>query len=238
MRYILEAGLKALPPDDWTAALPAVKSVAKDGVRFGDVTVFVGENGSGKSTLLEAVAVAWGFNPEGGSRNFHFATRETHSRLWQSLKLIKSASRPRDGFFLRSESLYNVATEIENIADGDPDVMLKGYGGRSLHELSHGEGVMALALNRFGQGLYIMDEPEAGLSPLRQLALLARMKELASGGSQLIVATHSPILMACPGAVVYALDGEGMRRCDYRETEHFKLMRDFVNAPERTAALL
>lgn len=239
MRYLLEARLKAPPAERWTARLPAVRALGQQGLEFDDVTVFVGENGTGKSTVLEAIAAAWGFNPEGGSRNFHFSTRESHSGLWESLRLVKSAVRPRDGFFLRSESLYNVASEIERIDDDDPfHLMLDSYGGRSLHEMSHGEGVMSLAVNRFGSGLYIMDEPEAALSPLRQLALLSRMKELVGAGSQIIVATHSPIVMAYPDALVYLLDGEGIRRCDFRETEHFKIMKDFINAPERIAEML
>jgi predicted ATPase len=137
------------------------------------VTYVVGENGSGKSTLLEAIAVAWGFNPEGGTRNFRFGTRQSHSELHEYLRIAKGVRRPRDGFFLRAESFFNVATEIDRL-----DVV-DSYGGRSLHEQSHGEAFLALMMNRFGgEGLYILDEPEAALSPQRQLTALARIHQL------------------------------------------------------------
>ena len=161
------------------------------------VTFFVGENGTGKSTLLEAVAVVEGFNPEGGSRGFHFSTRESHSELCECLRLSRGLRRMRrtDGFFFRAESYFNVATEIEN---SFPQY-LGAYGGKSLHEQSHGESFLALVLNRFkGNGIYLLDEPEAALSPSRQMAFLAAMHDLLKRGSQFVIATHSPILMAYP----------------------------------------
>jgi predicted ATPase len=191
------------------------------------VTFLVGENGTGKSTLLEALAVAWGFNAEGGSRNFAFATRPSHSPLHVALALTRGLRRPRDGFFLRAESFFNVATEIERL-----DVA-HSYGGRSLHEQSHGESFFTLVTRRFGgQGLYLMDEPEAALSPSRQLALLARMHQLVEDDSQFIIATHSPILMAYPQARIYLLSGDSIRAVKYTETEHYAVTREFLNKPE------
>lgn len=200
------------------------------------VTFFVGENGSGKSTLLEAIAVALGFNPEGGSRNFHFDTRPSHSELHAHLRIAKGYKRPRDGFFLRAESFFNVATNIEQM-DADPapaPPVINSYGGVSLHEQSHGESFLALMMKRFGgQGLYLLDEPEAALSPQRQLAALACLHELVGQGSQFIIATHSPILMAYPDAWIYRFDGEGAQRVAYEDTEHFQVMQTFMRDPQR-----
>jgi predicted ATPase len=191
------------------------------------VTFFIGENGTGKSTLIEAMAVAAGFNAEGGSRNFNFATRRTESELHQVLRLVRSARRQRDGYFLRAESLYNVASNIDDMVD-----LADSYGGRSLHAQSHGEAFLALALHRFGSnGLYLLDEPEAALSPSRQLALLALIDDhVQHRGSQFIVATHSPILMAYPDATIYELSIEhGIRSVKYEDTDHFLITRDFLN---------
>jgi len=221
--------------DAYPFRIPAVRELY--GLAFHpDVTFIVGENGSGKSTLLEGIAAAWGFNPEGGSVNFRFSTRASHSALHDHLRLVKSIRRPRDGFFLRAESFFNVATDIERM-DADPAFgapVIDSYGGRSLHEQSHGESFLALLLNRFGgQGLYILDEPEAALSPTRQLAVLRRMRQLVLEDSQFIVATHSPILMAYPGAKIYLLDGTGYTEVRYEDTEHYAVTRDFLNNPER-----
>ena len=200
------------------------------------VTFIVGENGSGKSTLLEAIAVGLGFNAEGGSKNFRFGTRASHSELHQFLRLSRGL-RPRDGFFLRAESFFNVATEIEKL-DDEPAIALpiiKSYGGVSLHEQSHGESFFTLLTKRFGgQGLYILDEPEAALSPQRQMAVLVRFHDLIKLKSQFIIATHSPILMAYPDAWIYECSSEGLRRVAYTDTEHYKVSRHFLNHPERT----
>ncbi|MFN8522301.1 MAG: AAA family ATPase [Chloroflexota bacterium] len=200
------------------------------------VTYFIGENGSGKSTLLEAIAVAAGFNAEGGSRSFRFQTRSTESSLHEALRLTRSIRRQRDGFFLRAESLYNVATEIEELNKPElgPGNLFESYGGDSLHAQSHGESFIALASHRFrGEGLYLLDEPEAALSPSRQLAFLALIDDLVRNrGSQLIIATHSPILMAYPQATICLFDEQGIRPIAFRETEHYRLTRDFLNSPE------
>lgn len=203
------------------------------------VTFFAGENGSGKSTLLEAIAVAFGFNPEGGTRNFNFSTRATHSELNDYIRLIKGTKRPGDGFFLRAESFYNVASNIEDINDdGFGPPLIESYGGVSLHEQSHGESFFAVFLNRFGgRGLYILDEPEAALSPMRQLSMLTRMHELVGMDSQFIIATHSPIIMAYPDADIYWID-EGFRKVKYEETEHYQVTRGFLNNRDRMLGIL
>ncbi|WP_241292465.1 AAA family ATPase [Burkholderia stabilis] len=200
------------------------------------VTFFVGENGSGKSTLLEAIAVSMGFNPEGGTKNFNFGTRASHSNLASYLRIAKGVRRPRDGFFLRAESFFNVATEIEHL-DAEPSFgppVIDSYGGHSLHEQSHGESFMSLLMNRFGgKGLYLLDEPEAALSPQRQLAALARIHDLAMDDSQFFIATHSPILMAYPDASIFQFDAAGVSQVAYEETEHYQVMRTFLMDPKR-----
>lgn len=210
--------------------LPAVRNLTEI-VFKRPVTFLVGENGSGKSTLLEAIAVRAGFNAEGGSRNFAFTTRASHSDLHDNLRLVRGVRRPGDGFFLRAESFFNVATEIERL-DAEPGAgppIIDSYGGRSLHEQSHGESFMTLALERFrGAGLYILDEPEAALSPTRQLALLARIHQLVEAESQFIIATHSPLLLAYPDATILSLEPDGIREVDYEETEHFVVTRRFL----------
>jgi predicted ATPase len=191
------------------------------------VTCFVGENGSGKSTLLEAIAECCGFNPEGGSRDHHRAVHADRSPLAQALRL-SWLPKVAQGFFMRAESFYNFATYIEQVSD------MRAYGGRSLHEQSHGESFLSLFANRFGQGIYILDEPEAALSPQRQLTFLKIVHDLAATGrAQFLIASHSPIILSCPGAVLFSLDGDAVREIDYRETSHFLITRDFLNSPER-----
>ncbi len=197
------------------------------------VTFLVGENGSGKSTVLEAIAVAYGFNPEGGSKNFNFNTRQSHSSLHEQIRLSKGIKRPKDGFFLRAESFFNVATAIENIE------VEHAYGGVSLHEQSHGESFLALITNRFrGKGLYILDEPESALSPQRQLVVLSLIHQLVNDDSQFIIATHSPILMAYPDAIIYHFSENGIDVIKYEETEHYKVTRDFLLNPKRMLDIL
>jgi len=234
-QYISEVRLKRdqVPSfDRYPFSLPAVRNL--DAIELHpQVTFFIGENGSGKSTLLEAIAVAWGFNAEGGTRNFRFGTRVSHSELNQYLVLAKDVHRPKDGFFLRAESFFNVATEIERIGVTD------SYGDRSLHEQSHGESFMALLLNRFsGKGLYLLDEPEAALSPQRQLSVITRIHDLISDESQFIIATHSPILMAYPNATIYGFSQDGVSKIDYYETEHYQVTHDFLANPKRMLDIL
>ena len=198
------------------------------------VTFIIGENGSGKSTLLEAIAAAYGFNPEGGSKNFKFSTHASHSKLYEYIRLIKSHLRPKDGYFLRAESYFNVGTEIEKLDEepGGPPI-INSYGGVSLHEQSHGESFFALMNHRFfGNGLYILDEPEAALSPTRQMAMLTRMHQLIDENSQFIIATHSPIILSYPDAVIYEISDGKIHQPSYEETEHYSITRDFLNSHE------
>lgn len=231
-----------LPEGSYLSSLPAVKHLEKVGeLRLSsDVTFFVGENGTGKSTLLEAIAVAFGFNAEGGTRNFCFSTNETHSSLWKNLTLLKRGFA-EDGFFLRAESLYNVATNIEEldrIAAPSPAISAS-YGGASLHHQSHGESFLAIVQNRFGgKGLYILDEPEAALSPMRLMTLMSEINRLVKNESQFIIATHSPILMTFPEAQILEFSDRGIREVDYRETEHFDITRRFLENPERMLGYL
>lgn len=228
MNYVKGIRLSQMPKS-YTAMIPAVKYLHKcGGISFDKpVTLFVGENGTGKSTLLEAIAVSMGFNAEGGSRDFFFSTKDTHSDLCDNLTTIKSIS-PEDGFFLRAESFYNTASYL------DRNSSLIRYGGISFHEQSHGESFLSLVCNRFeGNGLYILDEPEAALSPQRQLHLIAAMDDLVKRNSQFIIATHSPVIMAYPNAEVKLFTEKNIQTVDYKETEHFKIMKDVILNPER-----
>jgi predicted ATPase len=217
--------------------LPAVRALIEAEIALHpQVTFFVGENGSGKSTILEALAVAAGLNAEGGSRNFDFATRSSESDLVASLRLVRGTRRPRDSFFLRAESYFNVATQIERLdaepAPGPP--IIDSFGGRSLHEQSHGESFFALLQHRFrGNGFYVLDEPEAALSPQRQLAFLTRLHELVRQRSQVVIATHSPILMAYPHARLLRLGEDGIHEVAYEDTEHFQVTRSFLQRRQR-----
>lgn len=203
------------------------------------VTFIIGENGSGKSTLLEAIAVNYGFNPEGGTKNFKFSTNDTHSNLHKYIKLTKGIKIPETGYFLRAESFYNVASNIDELdSEGMGNRIINSYGGISLHEQSHGEAFFSIIMNRFsGRGLYILDEPEAALSPSRQLAMISRINELVKEGSQFIIATHSPILMSYPDSVLYEISDKIEEKC-YTETYHFNITRSFLNNPEKYLRIL
>lgn len=241
-RYISAVSLKCPPPNgSYLNNLPVIKHLARSPIEFTKpVTFIVGENGSGKSTLIEGIAAAFGFNPEGGSLNFSFETKATHSELWRYLRLSK-LYRPKDGFFLRAESFYNASSyleEIDEIPAAAPKV-LDAYGGVSLHEMSHGEGFLKLVQNRFfGHGLYILDEPEAALSPMKIMTLICEIDRLVKDGSQFIIATHSPMLMAMPEAEVLLVGRESVERVDYRETEHFQVTKRFLENPERMIGYL
>ena len=192
-----------------------------------NVTFLVGENGSGKSTLLEALAECCGFAPEGGNRDHQREALLERSELAQALRL-SWMPRVTEGFFMRAESFYNFATYLDRVSD------LRAYGGKSLHQQSHGESFLALFGNRFEQGIYLLDEPEAALSPQRQLAFLRILHQLETPRhAQFIIATHSPIILAYPGASLYSLDGDSVQEIEYQETEHFQVTRNFLNAPER-----
>jgi predicted ATPase len=233
--FVTEVAVRQDPrlrPDSYPYSLPALRRLKT--LRFTTaVTFFVGENGSGKSTLLEGIAAAFGLNPEGGTKHVRFATRGSHSPLYRDLKLTKAPPAPTDSYFLRAETFYNVASVIER--PEDPKAFdLESFGGQSLHDRSHGEAFLALVMHRLrGNGFYLFDEPEAALSPTRQLALLAAMHQLVAKASQFIIATHSPILLAYPGATIYLFGTHLPRRVQFRDTEHYQVTRAFLEHPDR-----
>jgi predicted ATPase len=212
---------------DWAAypfSIPAIASLHRLELHPA-VTFLVGDNGSGKSTLLEAIAIKAGFNPEGGSKNFRTSQRPSESALHAHLRVARGAYREKSGFFLRAETMFNVSTEAEEYRE---------YGWEDLHDKSHGEAFLWVAVNRFrARGLYLLDEPEAALSPQRQLAFLARMHQLVRAGSQFVVSTHSPILMAYPDARILRLDRSGIEEVRYEDTEHYAVTKSFLMDPAR-----
>lgn len=237
--YIHEVRIsKEIPYDNYLSRLPIVRNLREMGaIRFNkNVTFIVGENGIGKSTLIEGLAVAMGFNPEGGTVNFNFSTNDSHSDLYNYLTVSRGYKRHKDGFFLRAESFYNVASNIDEL-DAEPSFgpkLISNYGGVSLHKQSHGESFMALVKNRFwGNGLYILDEPEAALSPMRLMQLMIYMQELIKKDSQFIISTHSPILMTFPDAEVFEITEKGIASVDYKDTEHYIVTKRFMDAPEK-----
>ncbi len=236
MNYLRAIRLREQPTRDlYLNEIPAIRQLIREGsMEFpSPVTIFVGENGTGKSTILEAIAVAMGFNAEGGGREHMFSTQDSHSELWELLTPVKFVS-PDDGFFLRAESFYNTSSYLDRSGS-----LLERYGSKSLHKRSHGEAFLALVQNRFdGHGLYLLDEPEAALSPQRLLSLLIAMRNLVQQNSQFIIATHSPIVMAFPGAEIKLFDEDGIRTVDYRDTDHYKITKQFINDPERMLHLL
>jgi predicted ATPase len=209
--------------DEYPFNVPAIRSL--DELSFHpDVTFLVGENGAGKSTLIEAIAMVMGFGPEGGTKNVQIATTETVSVLHRYLKAVKSFKKPKDNYFLRAESFFNIATYMDQVG------YLGGYGGKSLHMRSHGEAFMATLTRKLrGKGFYLFDEPEAALSPTRQMAALSAIHNLVNNDSQFIIATHSPILLAYPRARILLLDGDGIREIGYEDTEHYSITRQFLN---------
>lgn len=235
MIYLRGIHMRLMPPESsYLTRLPAVRHLAaNERLEFKKpVTFLVGENGAGKSTLLEAIAVAMGFNAEGGSRNFRFSTMATHSELFRYI-VTEKAAYPLDGYFLRAESFYNTASFLDRLNEESGDA-LEPYGGRSLHGQSHGEAFLSLVTNRFGgNGLYLLDEPEAALSPTHIMTLLSEINYLVRKDSQFIISTHSPILMAFPDADILELGENGIRKVGYRETEHYRLTKMFLDDPER-----
>jgi predicted ATPase len=216
--------------DEYPFNIPALREM-RELKLHPKVTFFVGENGSGKSTLLEAIATQAGLNPEGGSKNFHFSNRESHSTLWKYIELGQNSHRLNDAFFLRAESLFNVATEIERLDDepGEERRIIDAYGGKSLHEQSHGESFFALMINRLRPGgFYLLDEPEAALSPQRQLSFLTLVHQLVEQRAQFVIATHSPIILGYPHAAIHHFSEAGIQAVEYEDTEQFQVTNMFL----------
>jgi len=221
--YLQEVSIRSDTELDFSSypfSIPAVREI--DSLKFHpDVTFFVGENGAGKSTVLEAIAIAMGLGSEGGTRDYQVhRSKNSASNLHESLKLTKSFRKPADSYFLRAESFFNVATYLEDIQSPS----------RSFHQCSHGEAFIRLLIETFrGKGLYLLDEPEAALSPTRQLAALSAIHQLVQHESQFIIATHSPILLSYPNAKILQFDESGISEVAYEDTEHFSVTKDFLN---------
>ena len=209
--------------DSYLRQIEAIRDI--DELEFkSPVTFFVGENGSGKSTLLEAIAVAYGFNPEGGTINYSFSTYDSHSELCDAIRLIRSYHKAKWGYFLRAESFYNTAS-AEEYYSAQPGGVPQHY-----HEKSHGESFLSVMQNNFSkEGLYILDEPEAALSPQRQLTLLLEMSKCVKNDSQFIVVTHSPILLGFPDAEILSFDNGKTEAVSYEETQSYQITKMFVN---------
>lgn len=211
-----------ISPYSYVRSIPAVQNLQH--LEFHKpITFFVGENGSGKSTLLEAIAIAEGFNPEGGTKNYSFSTYDSHSELYEAIRIIKGVRHAKWGYFLRAESFYNVATMEEEYARGTVP-------SERLHQISHGESFLAVAQKHFRpNGLYLLDEPEAALSPQRQLTLLMEIDRCVKEESQFIIVTHSPILLGMPNAEILTFDDEQIHPCDYEETDSYQVSEMFIN---------
>lgn len=214
--------------DRYPFSIPVIKNFQKLTFRK-PVTFLIGENGIGKSTFVEAFAVAAGLNPEGGTQNFNFSTHDSHSELSEYFTLVKYR-RPRTRFFLRAESFYNVASEIVHLSETAPGTLYGNYGG-NLHECSHGESFLKLVQNRFSpNGLYILDEPEAALSPSRQMTLLCLIDDLVKHGSQFIIASHSPILISYRDGEILDLN-QNFQPVQYKDTELYQIYKMYLDNP-------
>ena len=220
---------------DWDAIAPgsylrSIKTIAGiNSLAFhSPITFFVGENGTGKSTLLEAMAVAYGFNPEGGTVNYSFSTYDSHSELWDAVTLSKSFKKVHCGYFLRAESFYNVATKEDEYGKMPGGVPL------NLHKKSHGESFLTIINEYFkANGLFFLDEPEAALSPQRQMTLLLKIAESARDNSQFFIVTHSPVLLTLPGAEILSFDDGVLHKIEYEDTESYRISEMFINHREQ-----
>ncbi|RGW12888.1 AAA family ATPase [Enterococcus asini] len=217
--------------EEYPFSLPIIKNLlhSNQPLPFSKpITFLAGENGSGKSTLLEGIALALGMHPEGGTKNFNFSTYDSHSELHEHLTLVRQGVLPKTMFFLRAESYYNLASTVQDLA------LDAFYGNRTLHELSHGEGVLSIVTNRFTKnGLYLLDEPESGLSVSRQMTLLKEIITLSQRNCQFIIATHSPVLLAATQATIYQIKQGTLQTVNYHETDAYQDMKLFIDDPER-----
>ncbi|HEY4327632.1 MAG TPA: AAA family ATPase [Mucilaginibacter sp.] len=234
MPFLSHISLSPVSDGSYLQNIPGIKKGLQLKLKA-NVTFFVGENGSGKSTLLEGIAEQCGFSLRGGNRNHNFNTGHRfegyESALASHLQLGWTPRRITDGFFMRAESFFNFASYIDELAKEDSRI-LRAYGGRSLHEQSHGESFLALFDNHFENGVYILDEPEAALSPARILAFMSVINRLEQNGrAQFLIATHSPMLICYPGATIYQFDDDGVRETNYEDTEHYSLTKSFLNTP-------
>lgn len=235
MPYLSRISVPVLDAGSYLARIPSLAN----GVSLSlpsNVTFFVGENGSGKSTLLEGIAEQCGFSLRGGNRNHNLNTGHRfdgyESPLAPFVRLAWTPTRISDGFFMRAESFFNFASYIDELALDDRRI-LQAYGGKSLHEQSHGESFLALFNNQFESGIYLLDEPEAALSPARMLAFISVIHRLTHRGrAQFIIATHSPMLLCYPGAVIYQFDAVGIKETAYQDTEHYQLTKSFLDHPK------
>ena len=219
-----------IPAGSYLRDIPALRGL--DWLDFRqNVTLLTGENGSGKSTLLEAMAVALGFSAEGGTRNIRFSTYDDVSELSEAVRLVRGPVKPAAGFFFRAESFFNVATAI--MQKYNDDGQLPDY-----HAESHGESFLSFMQRADENGIYLMDEPEAALSPQRQLSLLIHIARMARAGAQFIIATHSPILLGIPDAEILAFDGTGVHPCEWDDTESVRVTKLFLESPARMIRML
>lgn len=222
------------PHDNYPFSVPAIRAIDKPLKLHPKVTFLVGENGMGKSTLLEGLADKWGFSEQSGNRSKSISTRNYYTQLAPEIMLTRGLDRPMDGFFLRAESLFNFATEMDDL-EKQPFCGngYFNYGGKSLHERSHGEAFLTLFNERFdGHGLFLLDEPEAALSATRQMAFLVRMHDLINDFSQFVIATHSPIILAYPDATIYQFDDNGVSEVSYKDTQAYDVTTRFLKNPE------
>ncbi|MFC8501514.1 AAA family ATPase [Pedococcus sp. NPDC057267] len=236
VRRVERSPYAALPPDEWPLTVPAVAQVLREGLDLGRATVLAGENGSGKSTLLEAVAMAYGLSPEGGSTGARHSTRPSESALHEDLRLVRGAGASRWGYFLRAETMHGLFSYLEANPAGTRDTPASGPVEPTFHQLSHGESFLAmLNTRRFaGDGFFVLDEPEAGLSFTAQLALVGALAEaLAEPGRQVLLATHSPVVASLPGARILQLDDTGLHEVAWEDLDVVDHYRRFLDAPER-----
>ena len=209
-----------VPRDSYLRDISALKGFSRLAFES-NVTFFAGENGTGKSTLLEGIAVAYGYNPEGGTKNYHFSTYQDVSELEEAIRLVKGYRKRNSGYFFRAESFFNVAT-VTKLQYND-DGRLPDY-----HAQSHGESFLTFLQDEAREGVYLMDEPEAALSPQRQLTLMRHIYYMAMEGSQFIIATHSPILLGLPGARILSFSDDGIQPIRYEETESYQITKLFL----------